>query len=98
VRETTEFSFPQAYATDRRSPVRWIASHAVHQWPFLVGGVLGAVGNAAMGTIVPITVGKAVNAVRDGTADAHLLLGFALLVAGSQTARMAFHFLRGASF
>ena len=96
--EATEFSFALPYTSDRRSPARWVLSHARRQWPFLLGGIAGAVGNALMGAVVPVTIGKAVNAVAEHRADPALLLWFALLVAGSQAARMAFQFLRGASF
>ena len=39
---TAEFTLPQKYPTDRRGPARWVASHAVHQWPLALVALTGA--------------------------------------------------------
>ncbi len=96
--EHSEFSLPPLYSTDHRGPVRWVASHAVHHWPWLLLGVFGAFGNAAAGAAVPVLVGRAVNLVRAADPDLRLLLFFALGIAGSQLLRVFLQFARSASF
>jgi ATP-binding cassette subfamily B protein len=82
-----EFVLPHAPAVDRRSPLRWIASHvARHGW--VVAMVLvGAFGNAALAALVPIYIGQAFNLVLAGGAILGGLLRFALLILGSQVVR-----------
>ncbi|HMK08118.1 MAG TPA: ABC transporter ATP-binding protein [Anaerolineales bacterium] len=82
-----EFTLPRAPASDRRTPQRWIGSHvARHAWiVFML--LLGAVGNAALAAVVPLTVGRAFNLVLGGTADAASLGRLALLILISQVAR-----------
>ncbi len=84
---TSEFAIEQTWLSDRRSPVHWIASHAMRQWLFILGVLLGAFGNAALAAAPPILVGQAFDLLDAGAADAQNLLHLALLVAGSQLFR-----------
>ncbi len=59
----SEFVVSPAYPTDRRSPLRWIFSHLIHNWVFIVTMLVGAFGNAALAAVVPILIGVAFDAV-----------------------------------
>jgi ATP-binding cassette subfamily B protein len=50
--ESAEFSLPQQYPTDRRSPARWVISHALRQWPIMLIALIGALGNAGLLSVV----------------------------------------------
>lgn len=74
--------------TDRRSPVRWILSHALRHWWLILVMLIGAYGNARLAAVVPMLTGRAFNLV-----DQRLpgwergLLWIALGIAGSQVLR-----------
>ncbi len=97
----TEFTAPRTYTTDRRSPTRWIASHAWrHRWLWLLM-LIGAMGNAASMGFVPRLVGRAFDALlatRAAPAAALQRLGtYALAVAGVYLLRGALMSLRNLS-
>jgi ATP-binding cassette subfamily B protein len=84
-----EFTLPRAPASDRRTPVRWIASHVGrHAW-IVVMLLVGAIGNAALAAVVPLLTGQAFNLVLGGQADASALARLALIIAVSQIVRGA---------
>lgn len=84
---SAEFRIPEHYATDKRGPLRWIWSHAIRQWLFILIAFIGAFGNAAMMAVVPILTGQAFNMVLSGNVDLKRLGQLALLMAGSQLVR-----------
>lgn len=59
----SEFSIPQDWASDRRGPVRWIASHALRHKLFIAGVLVGAFSNAILAAAVPLLIGRAFDAV-----------------------------------
>lgn len=75
-------------ATDRRSPIRWILSHALRHWWLILVMLIGAYGNARLAAVVPMLTGRAFNLV-----DQRLpgwegsLLWIALGIAASQVLR-----------
>lgn len=84
---SAEFTIPEHYPTDRRGAVRWIYSHAIRQWPMIIGALIGAFGNAAMMAVIPVLTGQAFNLVVNGTVDLKRLGQIALIMAGSQVLR-----------
>ena len=82
-----EFTLPEHGQTDRRGPVRWIISHAIHHWYFGLMMLIGAVGNAALAAVVPVLIGNAFNLILKTPPDVQGLLRIALLIAGSQLLR-----------
>ena len=82
-----EFTLPKVFNADRRSPLRWIWSHAAHHWWLLVMIVVGAVGNAALAALVPVYIGQAFNAMLSVPPDASLLIPFALIIGVTQIVR-----------
>jgi ATP-binding cassette subfamily B protein len=75
----------QAY--DRRSPLRWIISHALKHWWLLLIMFIGAVGNAAMAAYVPVLTGDAFNDMLKTPPEIKILLPLALILGGSQILR-----------
>jgi len=82
-----EFKAPEAFATDRRGPVRWILSYVRHYWYIAAVMVIGAAGNAALAAVVPILVGQAFNAILQSPPGVALLPGIVLTIAVSQIFR-----------
>ncbi len=84
---SAEFVLPQARIPDRRSPLRWILSHVVRHWWIVIVAVLGAIGNAALASAVPVLVGMAFNVILADPPDLSRLGQIALLIVGSQMLR-----------
>ncbi|HZW04981.1 MAG TPA: ABC transporter ATP-binding protein [Anaerolineaceae bacterium] len=93
-----EFSLPQSFKADRRSPVRWVISHGLQQWPVLIVALLGAFGNAALAAVSPILVGQAVNVVTAPDPDLARLTQLALTLGASQILRGIIQFGRNGGF
>ena len=95
---TAEFTLPQKYQSDRRSPARWIISHTLHQWPIVLVAVLGAFGNAAFMAVTQVNVGNAFNVVSAANPDLHALLKIALIIAAVNLGRGLLQFCRNFGF
>lgn len=83
----TEFAVKTTISSDRRSPVRWIASHVVRHKLFIFLLVLGAFGNAALAAVVPVLIGIAFEAALATPADMRTIGLAALGIIGSQLVR-----------
>lgn len=94
---SSEFTLPQRFNSDRRGPVRWIISYALHNWVFFLCMVLGAVSNAALAAAVPILIGQAFNAITASPPQTSALLRIALLIAITQVIRGILQYGRNAS-
>ena len=92
---TSEFSLPEEYqvpdriAARRNSPFGWLIAHFSQYWYLGLTTLVGAIGNASLAALVPITVGKALNALLEKPPRTDGLLGFAIFIAVTQ-------FIRGA--
>jgi ATP-binding cassette subfamily B protein len=82
-----EFSLLRAHASDQTSPVRWVWSHARRHGWIIAMMTGGAVGNAALASIVPVLTGEAFNAMLKPTPDTSVLVPLALTIAASQLIR-----------
>jgi ATP-binding cassette subfamily B protein len=94
----SEFSFEIKYETNKKSTIRWIMSHAIHQWPWILLALIGATGNAALASVVPIYIGRAFNVVLQPDANLATIGRFALIIAISQTLRGFLQFSRNFGF
>ena len=95
---TAEFTLPQKYLTDRHGPGRWVASHAVHQWPLAIVALIGALGNAAMAAVTPVLIGMAFNDILQSPPNTSRLGLFALAIAITQVSRSLLQFARNFGF
>jgi ATP-binding cassette subfamily B protein len=86
-RNVAEFTLPQRYPTDRRTPARWVFSHAVRQWKLLAIALMGAIANALLAAIVPVLIGIAFNGILKQPPDLSTLGWIALLIGISQVVR-----------
>ena len=59
----SEFSVTRAWQSDRRSPARWILSHAWRNKIYILGVVIGAFGNAIGAGLVATYIGQAFDVV-----------------------------------
>lgn len=82
-----EFTLPKRRPSDRRSPLRWIISHASRYWYLGLLMVAGAVGNASLASVVPIYVGKALNLITEQQNVTKALLEITLIIGISQVIR-----------
>jgi ATP-binding cassette subfamily B protein len=94
---TAEFTLPKRLKTDKRGPVRWIISHALHHWYLGLSMILGAVCNAALAAVVPIIIGQAFNAILATPPDIKALGKYALWVIGTQLLRGGLQLVRNFS-
>jgi len=83
----SEFVLPQALRSDRRTPLRWVLSHARRQGWLLILLVIGALGNASLAAVVPVLIGRAFNVMLSAAPDLRLVGTLALVIAGSQIGR-----------
>jgi ATP-binding cassette subfamily B protein len=95
---TAEFSLPVQYKTDRRSPARWVWSHTLRQWPFILIACLGAFGNAAFMAVTQVQVGKAFNVVSAANPDYRLLIPMVTIIVAVSLGRGVLQFSRNFGF
>ena len=95
---TSEFTLPPLYKTDRSSPARWIISHAIRQWPILLVCLLGAVINAGCIAIIQVKVGQAFNVVSAESFDNKALVAITVIIMLCALGRMVFQFSRNFGF
>jgi ATP-binding cassette subfamily B protein len=97
---TTTISAPAEFTLTRKpserakGPARWVWSHAVRYWYILVVLVIGAIGNAALASAVPVLVGNAFNDMLKPNPNVSVLVPLALLLGGSQIVRGILQFGR----
>lgn len=90
---TTEFTLPEEYQVpplvraNRHSPGRWITAHFLKYWYLGIVMLLGAIGNAALASLVPLIIGFALNAMLEDPPRVESLLRFALLIVSTQFVR-----------
>ncbi len=95
---TAEFTIPQQYSTDRRSPARWVFSHALHQWWILLIALIGALGNAALMAVSQVQVGNAFNVVSAPVFDGKALFNIFLIIVIAGVARGILQLARNFGF
>ncbi len=92
---TSEFSLPEEYqvpariAARRNSPMGWITAHFTQYWYLGLSTLIGAIGNASLAAVVPVMVGKALNALQETPPRTEILMQFALIIIGTQVIRGA---------
>lgn len=94
----SEFSFEAKYKTNRKTPILWILSHAIHQWPWILMALIGATSNAALASVVPIYIGRAFNQILEPAPSLSLIGTYALIIGVSQIIRGLLQFARNFGF
>ena len=90
---TSEFSLPEEYKVPdritraRNNPFGWIIAHFSKYWYLGLSTLVGAIGNASLAAMVPITLGKALNALLEDPPRTNGLLGYALFIVVTQVIR-----------
>ena len=83
---------------EKDSGILWILSHTVHQWPWLLLALTGAISNAALASVVPIYIGKAFNEILLPEPSLQIIGRFALIIGISQIIRGILQFGRNYGF
>ncbi len=95
---TAEFTIPPQYTTDRRTPVRWVISHALHEWWILLIALVGALGNAGLMAVASMQIGSAFTIVSTKPFDDQALLRVFLTIIGCGVGRGLLQFARNFGF
>lgn len=91
-----EFSISRKWQSDRRSPGRWLWSHAMRHKIYLLGVIIGAFGNGMGAGLIPIFIGRGFDIIIK-TGDVKALGTTALLLIGSQLVRGVLMLMRNFS-
>jgi ATP-binding cassette, subfamily B, bacterial len=93
-----EFTISLPYQTNPNGPGRWITSHVLRDWPLLIVSAIGALGNAAMASLIPIVTGAAFNAILQDPPQTGRVGELALILGASQLLRGFLQFVRNYGF
>ncbi len=94
IEQAAEFTLPDRMKTDRRGPGRWLFSHFTRYWPLGLMLVIGAASNGGLAAVVPVTIGKAFDAILQEPARVDLLPVFVWTIIISQFIRSMLQFGR----
>lgn len=98
IENKTEFSFDTKYRSNQNNPILWILSHAIHQWPWILLALIGAISNAALASVVPVYIGRAFNEIITPSPSIDLIGRFAIIIFISQIIRGILQFCRNFGF
>ena len=93
----SEFVVANAIHTNQSGPVRWLVSHLQRNLWLVVVSILGAFGNAALASAIPIYSGQAFNAARGDVVNLRAILWVSLLMVGTQLVRSLLQLARNAA-
>ncbi|HRJ42042.1 MAG TPA: ABC transporter ATP-binding protein, partial [Caldilineaceae bacterium] len=93
----SEFVVANPVRTNKKGPVRWLGSHLQHNMWLVIISILGAFGNAALATAIPIYSGQAFNAARGDVVNLQTILWVSLLMVGTQLVRSLLQLARNAA-
>lgn len=82
-----EFAVAHGWTTNKRGPIWWIVSHVSRNPWIIVMMVVGAIGNAALASAIPIFTGRAFDAITGPTPNLQVLLWMAIAIVISQLIR-----------
>ena len=95
---TAEFTIASQYQTNRSSPVRWVISHGLRQWPVILIALIGALGNAGLMAISTVKIGEAFNVVAAPVFNADALLNIFFIIIAIGLGRGVLQFMRNFGF
>ena len=94
----TEFALTHLYRTNRRGPMRWILSHALHNWYLPLAAIVSAFFNAFLLSIVQVNIGNAYNVITATSVDLKSLGGIAIIITACSLGRGLLQFVRNGGF
>ncbi len=83
----SEFVVAQGLESNQSGPIRWAVSHLVRNKLLIALILVGAFGNAALATAIPIFTGQAFNAVTGNDVNMRAILWATIWLVGSQLVR-----------
>jgi ATP-binding cassette subfamily B protein len=95
---SAEFTLPDRYSSDMRSPERWVLSHSLRYKGIWLLALIGAFGNAALTAVPPILIGRALNMILSAHPDLESILQMAFILALSQVIRGVLQWFRNFGF
>jgi len=93
----SEFVVANPIRTNTGGPVRWLGSHLQNNLWLVVISILGAFGNAALASAIPIYSGQAFNAARGDVVNLQTIAWVSLLMVGTQLVRSLLQLARNAA-
>lgn len=90
----SEFTVTQSWTTNLKNPQRWIASHVLRNKGLLAIIVIGAAGNAALASVLPVLIGIAFDRVTGDVPSLRPLWWIIGLIVISQLVRSVLQFGR----
>ncbi len=93
----SEFVVANPIRTNQSGPVRWLISHLQHNIWLVIISILGAFGNAALASAIPIYAGQAFNAARGDVVNLQTILWVSVLMVGTQLVRSLLQLARNAA-
>jgi len=94
----SEFTLAHLYKTNRRGPMRWIISHALHNWYLPLAAIVSAFFNAFLLSIVQVNIGNAYNVITATSVDLKSLGGIAIIITVCSLGRGLLQFVRNGGF
>lgn len=82
-----EYRIPQNIVNSRQSSLRWLTAHFWHYWYLGLSMLIGAIGNAALASVVPIMIGLALNELLESPPRTDSLLRFSIIIIVTQFIR-----------
>ncbi|MCB0113786.1 MAG: ABC transporter ATP-binding protein, partial [Caldilineaceae bacterium] len=83
----SEFVVAEAITSNQSGPIRWAVSHLSRNKLIILVILLGAFGNAALASAIPIYTGQAFNAVTGNDVNMRAVLWATLWLVGTQLVR-----------
>ena len=92
----SEFVVANPIRSNQKGPVRWLLSHLQRNLWLVIISVLGAFGNAALASAIPIYSGQAFNAARGDVVNLRTILWVSVLLVATQLVRSLLQLVRNA--
>jgi ATP-binding cassette subfamily B protein len=90
----SEFVVTEGLHSNQSGPIRWAVSHLRRNKLIILAILVGAFGNAALASMIPLFTGQAFNAVTGNTVNMRAILWATLWLVGSQLLRALLQLFR----
>jgi ATP-binding cassette subfamily B protein len=90
----SEFVVAEGLQSNQKGPIRWVVSHLGRNKLLILSILVGAFGNAALASAIPIYTGQAFNAVTDSGVNMTAIVWATIWLVGSQLLRATLQLFR----